>query len=307
MSILNSFVKSRYYNKSFHNIGDTSFSRLFPSSEDFYSPENPTFGFFFQTETHLKQFKDILLRDGSLGIADFFLRFPFWVQGFPTVLLPYDLGFLVPESWQPHTKLYELVDDREISSNNKIDTVVFYSILNEAFTSWPLLKKNIHLFLKQNFKSSLNVNMFSLTKESIFQKHWNEDLSGVELVSEIQYFFNKKISFINKKELKQKINSNNSLFVNLDLYQNAIGLCSLEINLLKTKGNLLKRNKINVDMKYFIKNVKIHLGASLNIFNYVSEYNDFEYLNANKGFTDSKSEVSTGLVFKILEKRLSIC
>ena len=103
--MLNNFVKSRYYNKSFQNIGDISFSRLFPSSEDFYSPENPTFGFFFQKEAHLRQFDQILLRDGALGIIDFFFRFPGWVDGFPTILLPYDLAFLVPQSWQPKTRL----------------------------------------------------------------------------------------------------------------------------------------------------------------------------------------------------------
>ena len=279
MSILNNFVKGRYYNKDFQGIGNDSFSRIFPSSEDIYSPENPTFGFFFRKAEHLKQFEQILLRDGALGIIDFFFRFPKWMDGFPVILVSYDLAFLVPKDWQLNVKLYELKDDRETRIDNEIKNIVFYSILNESFNSWPLLKNELNLFLKNNFKPSLNVSMYSILKENIYQQNWFEDSSGLELTSEIQFFFKNKIKFINKKELKQNINSKETLFVNLDLYKNVIGLCSLEIDLFKTKGNLHPRNNSKVNGNYFIKNVKLHLNSSLNIYSYHSQNNDFEAQN----------------------------
>lgn len=80
-----------------------------PHALSYFSRLRPLFSFEIKDLSSLSGFSHILLRDGILFLLRFFERFPEPKNVTTKVMIHKDLAFLVPESWQSNTLLYETV------------------------------------------------------------------------------------------------------------------------------------------------------------------------------------------------------
>lgn len=103
----------------------------YPFFAQYYFEANPTYSFEYRTIEDLARYSIVMLRDGFLSLASFFLHNPRPPEYFlTTILIPKKYESLVPKSWIGHVACYQIKHKRkEIKPSENL--ILFGSALNE--------------------------------------------------------------------------------------------------------------------------------------------------------------------------------
>lgn len=218
------FVNFRWDNPLHNDYSTEQQSRTWPSGEDFFHPLNPMFSYFFKTYEHLDFYKVILLRDGALGLLDFFLRFPTPKNCKAQLLVPADLLFLVPDGWRPKIIAYRLASPRPLKVTKRL---LFYGLVSDTFLSWPRFRSQMPDWIKQ-FPRDASVSAFFAVRSEVFNHQWTDRKTAFEFMSIFQRAFDSTPELLDATEFKSMLAKSDITYINMDIWRSASGLCSID-------------------------------------------------------------------------------
>ncbi len=96
-----------------------------PMTERYYFEGNPLFTFELQSPLEMECYPIVMLRDGALGILDFFINYPRpWSDLKTMFLIPERFESLVPKFWKDHVAIYK-VQSRELEKSSSTQLILF--------------------------------------------------------------------------------------------------------------------------------------------------------------------------------------
>lgn len=105
----------------------------FPMTEKYFFEANPGFLYEYKNLFDFGRYPISLVRDGFLGILDFFLVHSKPPKDFTSiVLVPKKFERLVPKSWQEQVAVYEFFNKKEVPENKK-EVIIYGSPTAEIF------------------------------------------------------------------------------------------------------------------------------------------------------------------------------
>lgn len=225
VELQDNFTFGRFYRRIHQETQTQIQNKIWPCAEDFFHPWNPTFGFFFTSEAHMKLYDMILLRDGAQGVVDFFLRFANYKTGFSKVAIHEDLAFLVPKGWRNKTLYYRIEKNKPNIKTNKF---ILFGLQSEAFLHWDEFQYNHDKWIKKNFTRDSEINLYFPVREEPFKTERRDSCGGAQFICELQRHSRKKVNMLTLSELKLLMDNSDYTFVHLDLWKNVVSLCSIE-------------------------------------------------------------------------------
>ncbi len=232
------FLAHRWDNP-LHNDYDTELQgRLWPSSEEFYHPLNPIYSFFFRNYAHLDFYDVVLLKDGAIGILEFFLRFPIPRKNKSLFLVPADLTFLVPAAWRGQVLGYRLRGPAFVPTSRYL----FYALMTDSYLSWPLFKGKLASWLKQ-FDPDAPASALLLHRSEIFDHTWSDRRISMEVTAGLQHHFRRPLEFLTWNETKGLAGKSDVTFVGLDRTHHGTGFCAVEALMMSKAANVMPRGR----------------------------------------------------------------
>lgn len=293
------FLKERWESPIHSQYATDQQGKLWPSSEDFYHPLNPVYSCFIKRPTDLEYFKVILLRDGAYMLLDFFFKFPTPKPNFAQILVPANLSFLVPKSWHSQVICYKVRKECPTQMTNKL---VFLALGSECFMSWPIFKSQLGTWLER-FQRDSEVSMFFSTRADPVDPDFSEKKLTFEFLAKISRYFDQEITLLTGPELRSKFSKPDNSFINLDLYNSANSLCSMEISASSSGCPVYPRAEYDGFTGKRIGSWPISFNTYFDFYSLESRDCDFEELLYTK-----KMIPATGatLVYPLVPKLLSI-
>lgn len=264
------------------NHRDDFFTKIYwsyaPFTSKYYFEGNPAFLYEYKNLFDMGRFPITLVRDGFLGILDFFLIHPLPKKDYRSILLiPRKFQYLVPKQWVGQVALYEVNLKKTFTQKNKDNLIVVGYPAEETFVNTSIEDKVKELVeISREYK---NVEFVLPQRESYLStslKQANEKYS-LELYKYIyKYFgFEKEIHYdIDKFFIKTKLKNysflqldSDNLFINdnfMDFY-----LTSQNAFPLHLKENTHKEEALKYDLS---------LNHEINIFDFdasKSKFNSF--------------------------------
>jgi hypothetical protein len=218
------FLINRYNNPLHTDKLTERQGHLWPSSEEFYHPLNPMFSVFIRTYAHLNYFSVILLRDGALGLMDFFLRFPVPKKTSSIILVHADLSYLVPLAWRPLILCYRMASKNSYHPTGKY---FFYGLISDQFLAWNELRTYLPEWLKQ-FDPTAPVSAFYATRNEVYDHSWFDRRTSMEFTAALQRYFHTPINFITWSQSKSLAANKDVTYINMDLWRHGVGLCQVD-------------------------------------------------------------------------------
>ncbi len=293
------FLKERWEGPLNNQYATDQQGKLWPSSEDFFHPLNPMYSCFFKKPTDLQYFKVILLRDGAYMLLDFFFKFPSPKPNFAQILVPAELSFLVPKSWQDQVICYRMRKDIKPKITNKL---IFLALGSECFMSWPIFKPQMSEWLEQ-FPRNAEVSMFFSTRPDPVDPDVSEKKLTFEFLNKFSRHFQNEVTLLTGPELRAKFSKPDNTFINLDLYQSGNALCTMEVVASSQACPVLPRPEYKGFNGKKIGSWSLTFNTHLDLYTHESKDCDFEEL-----FYYKKTLPPTGasLVYPIVPKLLAI-
>lgn len=142
--------------------------RSYPIGCRYYFEANPSFLFEYQNLVDMERYPVVMLRDGVIPIASFFLRFPIPPKGFSTKLLVHKgLKALVPKAWSDLVALYEFeFKTRNLQEDPPKKVLVYgfpceYSFIRQS-------PKEVFSNLREKISTKSNVEFYLPMRERVF-------------------------------------------------------------------------------------------------------------------------------------------
>jgi len=300
------FLKERWDSPVHSKYASDQQGLIWPSSDEFYHPLNPMYSCFLKKPADLEYFKVILLKDGAYMLLDFFFKFPTPQPGYAQIIIPADLSFLVPKTWQPRVLCYRLKRDHKPTLTRKL---VFLSLAAESFMAWPIFQSNMSKWLKQ-FPRDAEVSTFYAIRADAVDPDYSEKKLPFEFLRTMFGYFKNEVTLLNFNELKEKLSKPENSFINLNLYGTANSLCTMEILASSQRCPVFQRPQYKGFTGEHIGSWPITFNAHLDLFTHQAKDSDFEEL-----FFWKKISPATGAalpypivpkLLTVMDKRLSI-
>ena len=268
------FVMARWYHRHHQGTKLNAHDKLWPSSEEFYHPWNPTFADFCHSEEALDLYPTLLLRDGAQSLLDFFLRFPEPGKSKTQVLVHADLSCLVPMAWKEQTKYYRLENSKP---NTVTSQLLIYHLLNETPFDRETYSQQLQRFLSQ-FSNDSEVSLYLGLRDSLYPKQWSERRDFLDLISEFQFYFKKKINILNLDDFKRMAAMPTMTYVNFDFYKASIALCSIDSYMMSSDCQMYPVLQDKAFKGELVGKSPLSFKHEIALYDFKNTHDDFEYL-----------------------------
>ncbi len=300
------FLKERWESPINSQYATDQQGKLWPSSEEFFHPLNPIYSCFLKKASDLEYFNVILLRDGAYMLLDFFFKFPTPKPNFAQIIVPAHLSFLVPKTWHSHVLCYKVRKDGPKELTKKL---VFMALGSECFMSWPIFKSQMDSWLEQ-FPKNAEVSTFFSTRADPVDPDFSEKKLTFEFLTKFSRYFENDITLLTGPELKSKFSKSENSFINLDLYQSATSLCSMEVVASSSSCPVYQRPEYEGFSGKLMGTWPISFNTHFDLFNLETRDSDFEeMLYAKKMIPATGAALPYPIVPKLLtlmQQRISI-
>lgn len=266
------FLNNRYDNP-LHTDGFTERQgRMWPSSEEFYHPLNPMFSLFLRTYLQLNFFPVILLRDGALGLTDFFLRFPVPKKTQTRILVHADLAYLVPMAWRSLVLGYRMTGTNTYAPTKKY---LFYALISDHFLAWNQLRTILPEWLKQ-FDSNASVSAFCVSRSEVYDHSWSDRKTPMEFTSSMQLHFKTPIEYLTWNQAKALSSKKDVTFINMDIWRHGVGLCQVDSLMMGKAAQVMPRGQYAGFKGEKIGEWPLSFQHQLDIYTLEAEHSDLE-------------------------------
>jgi len=300
------FLKERWESPIHSQYATDQQGKLWPASEEFFHPLNPIYSCFVKRQSDLEYFKVLLLRDGAYMLLDFFFKFPTPKPNSAQILVPANLSFLVPKTWQSHVICYKIKKQVPSQQTKKL---VFLALGSECFLSWPIFKHKFEKWLER-FPKDAEVSTFFSIRADPVDPDYSEKKLTFEFLTKFSRYFDREITLLNGPELKSKFANKENTFINLDLYHSATTVCSMEVQASSQGCPIIERAEYKGFKGELLGEWPITFNTSFELYSHGSEHNDFEEMfYAKKMIPPTGAALVYPLVPKLLElmeKRFNI-
>jgi hypothetical protein len=276
VELQDNFTLGRYYRRIHQETQTQIQNKLWPCAEDFYHPWNPTFGFFFTSEAHMKLYDMILLRDGAQGVLDFFIRFSKHKTGFSKVAIHEDFAFLIPKGWRNKTVLYRIEKNKQNVKTNKF---ILFGLQSDAFLHWDQFQYCYDKWIKKTFTKESEINLYLPVREEPFATEQRDRCGGTQFICELQSYSRKKIKMVTLTELKLLTDNSDYTFVHLDLWKNVVSLCSIENFAFSKPCQIMPRKSFKVKRTSDVARKPLSLNHDLVITKDMDQQSQFEEIS----------------------------
>lgn len=170
-NLIENFDKNEIsYKKMINRFKDGKFEKLFaerfPFTERYFFEGNPSFSYEYKDVFDMGRYPVIMLRDGFLGILDFFLTHPKPSEDMSTnLLIPKQFEGLVPTFWKDRVALYE-VKTRKVAFEKSKTLFVHGVGVEETF--WKNPCETLYAGLEEKISQFDEIHCFFPTRTSTF-------------------------------------------------------------------------------------------------------------------------------------------
>jgi hypothetical protein len=201
---------------------------------------------------------------------------------------------------------YKVRKDGPKKITNKL---VFLAIGSECFLSWPVFKSKMGQWLEQ-FPRDAEVSTFFSTRADPVDPDHSEKKLTFEFLTKISRYFNQEITLLTGAELRSKFSKPENSFINLDLYQSATSLCSMEVLASSSNCPVYQRPEYDGFQGKLIGTWPITFNTHFDLYTCETRDSDFEeFMYTKKLIPATGASLPYPLTPKLLahmEKRLSI-
>jgi hypothetical protein len=218
--IVNTHSDDIHYKKWHVGFRDEYFKEIYwsyyPITQKYFFEANPTFLYEYRSIEDMQRYPLILVRDGFVGILDFFLVNPSPAKFFKTILLiEKKFEKLVPKQWLKQVAVYEVYSTKKEEAK-KENLLIHGQGMEDLFWSDDLDKRIFDI--KKIASQYKNINFVISQRESLLSSSENKgkqhNLSLHKSIYE-HFGFEVKINVDVQKELKL-LKFSNFGFINLD-------------------------------------------------------------------------------------------
>jgi len=117
---------------------------LYPHSEEYFSVLKPVFLHQIKSADVLSAYRPLLVRDGALGLLDFFLRYPAPPDRDCHVFLHADLAWTVPAAWDASVAYYRVHSVSPLDAKQVNDVYLVVSVIDDKQCSLSQFSARLH-------------------------------------------------------------------------------------------------------------------------------------------------------------------